>query len=138
MLSRFHALNSGLRSDRGSIQRSTARLATSSALSKDDRLGLPRPLCRSFQRVVGEFANEHFPLDTVPEHVILEAQSFQGNPRCTHSPIRPLAEAVLVRVRMADVAKIVAKLCEQAIRNMKMAPAAGVTDGLEVFDAAKL
>jgi hypothetical protein len=45
---------------------------------------------------------------------------------------------VLVRIRVADLTKVVAKLCKQAIRYMKMSPTAGVTDGSEVFDAAEL
>ena len=49
MLSRFQALNSGLRSDRGNIQRSTASLETSSAERSDDKSGFPLPVRRSFK-----------------------------------------------------------------------------------------
>lgn len=93
---------------------------------------------QQLQGIVRNLTNENFAVNAVTEHIVIETKRRKGGSCCAKAPVRPFAEAVLVGVRMADESKVVAKVGKQVIRDMKMPPSAGVTDGPEVFDATQL
>ena len=48
-----------------------------------------------------------------------------------------MAETMLIRVGMIDIAQIVSQFGKQPVWNVKMPPSTRVADGFEVCDAAK-
>jgi len=64
--------------------------------------------------------------------------NFARRPRRTHSPVRAFAVAVQIGIRVANLAKVVPEIGEQAVGDVEVSPSARVADGRKVFSSAKV